>query len=60
MSFSMRSRCGALCGVAATYIVLWAAMGLGAKHAELLEYRTSGDVSGDFTRVVGYGGVVIE
>ena len=41
-------------------VVLWAALGLGAKHAELLEYRTSGDVSGDFTRVVGYGGVVIE
>ncbi len=49
-----------MCGVAATYIVLWAALGLGAKHAELVEYRTSGDVSGDFTRVVGYGGVVIE
>jgi AmmeMemoRadiSam system protein B len=49
-----------MCGVAATYIVLWAAMGLGAKRAELLEYRTSGDVSGDFTRVVGYGGVVID
>ena len=49
-----------MCGVAATYIVLRAAMGLGARHAELLEYRTSGDVSGDFTRVVGYGGVVIE
>ncbi len=49
-----------MCGVAATYIVLWAAKGLGAKRAELLEYRTSGDVSGDFARVVGYGGVVIE
>lgn len=49
-----------MCGVAATYIVLMAALGLGAKRAELLEYRTSGDVSGDFTRVVGYGGVVIE
>ena len=49
-----------MCGVAATYIVLHAAKKLGAKHAELLEYRTSGDVSGDFTRVVGYGGVVIE
>jgi MEMO1 family protein len=49
-----------MCGVAATYIVMWAALGLGATRAELLEYRTSGDVSGDFTRVVGYGGVVIE
>jgi AmmeMemoRadiSam system protein B len=49
-----------MCGVAATYIVLRAAKGLGAARAELLEYRTSGDVSGDFSRVVGYGGVVIE
>lgn len=49
-----------MCGVAPTYIVLTAALKLGAKHAELMEYRTSGDVNGDFTRVVGYGGVVIE
>ena len=48
-----------MCGVAPTYIVLCAAKGLGAKHAELLDYRTSGNVSGDFSRVVGYGGVVI-
>ena len=49
-----------MCGVASTYIVLHAAKKLGAKHAELLDYRTSGDVSGDFARVVGYGAVVIE
>jgi AmmeMemoRadiSam system protein B len=49
-----------MCGVAATYIVLCGATVLGARQAELLEYRTSGDVSGDFARVVGYGGVVIE
>jgi MEMO1 family protein len=49
-----------MCGVAATYIVLHAAKELGAKRAELLDYRTSGDVSGDFARVVGYGAVVIE
>ena len=49
-----------MCGVAATYIVLAAAKKLGAHRAELLDYRTSGDVSGDFSRVVGYGAVVIE
>ncbi len=49
-----------MCGVAATYVVLCAAKKLGAKHAELLDYRTSGDVSGDYTKVVGYGAVVIE
>jgi len=49
-----------MCGVAATYVVLCAAKKLGAKHAELLDYRTSGDVSGDYDKVVGYGAVVIE
>jgi len=49
-----------MCGVASTYIVLHAAKKLGAKRAELLDYRTSGDVSGDFAKVVGYGAVVIE
>ncbi len=49
-----------MCGVAATYIVLHAAKKLGAKRAELLDYRTSGDVNGDFARVVGYGAAVIE
>jgi len=49
-----------MCGVASTYIVLHGAKKLGAKRAELLDYRTSGDVSGDFSKVVGYGAVVIE
>ena len=48
-----------MCGVAPTYTVLVAAKQLGAKHARLLDYRTSGDVSGDFSAVVGYGGVLI-
>jgi len=48
-----------MCGVAPTYIVIHAAKKLGAQHAELLDYRTSGDVTGDFSAVVGYGGVVI-
>jgi AmmeMemoRadiSam system protein B len=49
-----------MCGVAPTYIVLVAAKQLGARRAELLDYRTSGDVSGDFSAVVGYGAVVID
>jgi AmmeMemoRadiSam system protein B len=48
-----------MCGVAATYITLVAAKHLGAKHAELIDHRTSGDVTGDFKSVVGYGGVAI-
>ena len=49
-----------MCGVAPTYIVLHAAKKLGARRAELLDYRTSGDVTGDFSAVVGYGAVVVE
>jgi len=49
-----------MCGVAATCVVLYAAKKLGAKRAELIDYRTSGDVTGDYSSVVGYGGVVIE
>ena len=49
-----------MCGVAPTYIVLVAARELGAKRARLLDYRTSGDVSGDYSGVVGYGAVVID
>jgi AmmeMemoRadiSam system protein B len=48
-----------MCGVAPTYIVIVAAKQLGAKRAQLVDYRTSGDVSGDYSAVVGYGGVVI-
>ncbi len=48
-----------MCGVAPTYIVLRAAKKLGARHAELLDHRTSGDVTGDFNAVVGYGAVLI-
>ncbi len=29
------------------------------KAARLLKYATSGDTSGDFSRVVGYGSIVI-
>jgi AmmeMemoRadiSam system protein B len=49
-----------MCGVAPTYCVLVASKKLGATRAEVLDYRTSGDVSGDYSAVVGYGAVVIE
>ncbi len=49
------SMCGR--GPAATLIA--AARALGATRAEVVDYRHSGWVSGDNTRVVGYAGVVI-
>ena len=49
-----------MCGYAATVAVLVAARELGAKHAELARYATSGEVNGDLQEVVGYAGIVIE
>jgi MEMO1 family protein len=39
--------------------MITAAKNLGATQAELVEYATSGDVSGDRDRVVGYAGIVV-
>jgi AmmeMemoRadiSam system protein B len=39
--------------------MLVAAHDLGATHAELVKYATSGDVSGDLDRVVGYAGMIV-
>jgi len=48
-----------MCGYAPAIIMLTAAKALGAKKAELVKYQTSGDVTGDYTSVVGYAGVVV-
>ena len=45
---------GFACGKAALAAVMWAALELGANKAVILNYATSGDVSGDYERVVGY------
>lgn len=50
---------GFACGRAAVSAVLWAARELGANHVQILSYATSGDVTGDYDRVVGYGSAVI-
>lgn len=48
-----------MCGRGPAAVVLAAAGMLGAKRAEVVDYRHSGWVSGDNARVVGYAGVVI-
>jgi AmmeMemoRadiSam system protein B len=48
-----------MCGIAPTTAVLAALRELGPAQAELVRYMTSGDVSGDYDRVVGYCGVII-
>jgi hypothetical protein len=50
---------GAACGHAAVAAVLWAAKALGADTVKVLHHATSGDVTGDFSSVVGYGAAVI-
>jgi hypothetical protein len=49
---------GEACGIGALAAVLWAARALGADTVKVLNHATSGDVTGDFRRVVGYGAAV--
>ena len=45
---------GFACGRGALAAVMWAARSLGADQARILNYATSGDVTGDRSQVVGY------
>jgi AmmeMemoRadiSam system protein B len=49
-----------MCGIAPTVATLAAMRELGAAGARLVRYETSAAVSGDYARVVGYAGVIIE
>ena len=48
-----------MCGAAPVAAMLVAALKLGAVHAELVAYATSGDVTGDNRQVVGYASVEV-
>jgi AmmeMemoRadiSam system protein B len=50
---------GFACGLGALTAVLWAAKGLGGDTVKVLRHATSGDVTGDYSSVVGYGAAVI-
>jgi hypothetical protein len=50
---------GFACGRGAVAAVLWAARELGADQVTLLNYATSGEITRDFSQVVGYGAAVI-
>ncbi len=50
---------GFACGKGALAAMLWAAKDLGADRAQVLHHATSGDVTGDFEQVVGYGSAVV-
>jgi MEMO1 family protein len=49
-----------MCGVNPVSIMLLCSEKLGAKEAELVKYMTSGEVSGDMEKVVGYAGMIIK
>jgi AmmeMemoRadiSam system protein B len=46
-----------VCGYGPIATVITAAKGLGAKEAKLLCYKSSGDITGDYSGVVGYAAV---
>ncbi|MBN2382304.1 AmmeMemoRadiSam system protein B [bacterium] len=48
-----------MCGVVPTVIMLLTTLVLGASKAELIQYATSGDASGDYHQVVGYAGLIV-
>ena len=48
-----------MCGFGPTVVMLTAARRLGAIGTELVRYATSGDISGDRDRVVGYAGIIV-
>ena len=49
-----------MCGYGPVASAIVAAKEMGAQKASLLKYATSGDMTGDFSRVVGYGSIVIK
>jgi AmmeMemoRadiSam system protein B len=50
---------GFACGLGAFTSVMWAARELGADKVKILHHATSGDVTGDYSSVVGYGAAAI-
>lgn len=50
---------GFACGLGAFTAVMWAARELGADKVKVLRHATSGNVTGDYSSVVGYGAVAI-
>ena len=50
---------GFACGLGAFTAVMWASRELGADKVKVLRHATSGDVTGDYSSVVGYGAAVI-
>jgi len=48
-----------MCGYGPTITAITAAKELGAKQGKLLCYKTSGDITGDYSAVVGYASIML-
>lgn len=59
LSDNFQSRTWEACGGAPIVAAMIAAERLGANRAQVLKYANSGDVTGDRSRVVGYGAVAL-
>jgi AmmeMemoRadiSam system protein B len=57
---TVRDHAISMCGVIPTTVTLVASLILGANSTQLVQYATSGDVTGDYKKVVGYGGFIVE
>jgi AmmeMemoRadiSam system protein B len=53
-----RNEAISMCGLGPTVAMLTALQKLGSTQPELVRYSTSGDISGDFSAVVGYAGMI--
>jgi MEMO1 family protein len=49
-----------MCGINPVTVMMLCSEKLGAREAELVKYMTSGEVSGDMEKVVGYAGMIIK
>jgi len=49
-----------MCGYGGVAAILEACRELGVKHAEILKHATSGDITGDYSSVVGYAAIKLE
>ncbi|MBN1231460.1 MAG: AmmeMemoRadiSam system protein B [Anaerolineales bacterium] len=56
---AQRDGTGQACGAAAVAATLLLSQKCGGKYVQVLDYRTSGDVTGDYSSVVGYTSALI-
>lgn len=56
----VRERRVSMCGYGPVACLMRAAREMGGNQAELVKYQTSAEASGDYTNVVGYGGIIIK